>query len=173
MKINLSEFFELCWELLDAYGQLKYVSKEDEQDYLVMFEDMNKRTKRILGRGSLGTIMFTDDETSYRHLPQKLTIYRGYHEAAKREGISWSLSKTVAEDFAHISWREDAKDVPASVVTGTCLLKDVLAYTNDRGEQEIIINPKKVTGIRNIPVGEPTLCRRIAEPLEDILMSYR
>jgi hypothetical protein len=55
------------------------------------------------------------------------------------------------------------------VVTGTCLLSRVLAYTNDRSEQEFILDPNDVRDIRNIKVREKPPFPVSAEPLEELL----
>ena len=137
MKSSLSEFIEVHRDLLTDYCIKKYVTWEDEQEYLQIFEQAIKSRRRVFGKNVVSTIMFSGDSDSYRRLPKKLAIYRGYHTANKREGISWSLSKQVADSFAHHCWVKDTRDVPPSVVRGNCLLKDVLAYTNDMGEEEI------------------------------------
>ena len=169
MNNAISKFNEFKQELLSEYCRLKYVSKEDEQDYLRMFEEVSTRTKRFLGRGSVGTIMFPTDVANYKTLPKKLKIYRGYHEAVKRKGISWSLSKRVADGFAHHCRVEGKNDVEPSVVTGTCSKRDVLAYTNEVSEQEIIINPNKVRNIVDVGAGQKASQRVEAEPLDDLL----
>jgi len=166
--MTLAEHNQACYDLLDEYMQLKYVSKEAEDEYLLVFQDLNNQRKAALGRTVISTIMLPTDTAAFHHLPNKLTIYRGYHEKRKRVGVSWSLSRIVAEDFAHITMIKSARDIRPSVATGTCLLKDVLAYTNDRNEQEIIVNPEKVKNIHNIIARKSTM-HRGAEPLEWLL----
>ncbi|MEO6787260.1 MAG: hypothetical protein ABI318_14100, partial [Chthoniobacteraceae bacterium] len=100
-----------------------------------------------------------------------------FREDDKRNGISWSLSRRVAEGFAHDATvfvvkegekprrnarlgvlngrefygnaytREEWACLPARLIVGQCDLQDALAYTNIRQEQEIIIDPAKVSNI--------------------------
>lgn len=60
---------------------------------------------------------------------------------------------------------------PPRVVTGTCLLSRVLAYSNDRSEEELIVDPKDVRDMRNIKVIAKAHCHIAAEPLDELLKS--
>lgn len=179
--------------LLNSYFTLHMTTKDIIAFYLAQFEAINEALKKVNGPGNLNIIKFPDDKQGLDQLPQTLTIYRGYREHDKREGISWSLSRRVAEVFAYdavvfganegletqmnvrIGWlngrefygncysREDYKRLPSLLIVAQCDRADVLAYTNRRREQEIIINPAKVRNIEELQVSE----RHIVIPTDD------
>lgn len=65
--------------------------------------------------------MSKSDLETYSNLPDEITVYRG----GSPRGCSWSLSYDVAK-------------TSGDVFTATLYSRDVLAYINDREEQEII-----------------------------------
>lgn len=164
---SLSEFHDKAQALLEEYIARKYVSAAEEREYLKAFAHVRKVLKNTFGRRVNCALMLTSDVMIFRGMPQRLRLYRGYYEPEKRNGISWSLSRKVAEGFAYSNW--NIKDAPPHVVTGTCLLSRVLAYTNDRSEQEFIVDPKDVRSIRNIKVRAKPSFPVTAEPLEELL----
>jgi hypothetical protein len=167
--VSLSEFIERAQELFNEYMLRKYVSAADEREYLKGFLHINQISKQTFGSRVICTVMLRSDEPSFHTLPNRLRLYRGYYEPEKREGISWTLSRKVAEGFA-FSPRHD-KNGPPRVVTGTCLLSRVLAYSNDRSEEELIVDPKDVRDMRNIKVIAKAHCHIAAEPLDELLKS--
>lgn len=64
-------------------------------------------------------------------LPETITVYRGCNG---QTGLSWSLSKSVAQKFA------DAID-DGVVVQGTVRRENIYFYTNEREEQEVVVDP--------------------------------
>lgn len=165
--VSLSEFQENAKAILEEYISLKYVAAYQEQEYLESFIHINKELKSCFGSRVHCAVMLTSDVLIFRTLPDRLRLYRGYYEPEKREGISWSLSRKVAEGFAYSHWNSNNEE--PQVVTGTCLRSRVLAYTNDRSEQEFIVDPKDVRSIRNIKVREKPPFPVGAEPLEELL----
>jgi hypothetical protein len=87
--------------------------------------------------------MLTDDDTKLLPPESELTIYRGQLSLDEPKGIAWSLSKEIAQKFAHgASYR-------TYVTTGVLLeakvsKQDIIAYITGRGEEEIIVNPLNV-----------------------------
>ena len=77
--------------------------------------------------------MSDEDRSFFNSLPETVTIYRGYIEGKNKRGFSYTLSKEKAEWFAKRYWNE------GEVLTRTVNKSDIFAYTNERGEQEIII----------------------------------
>ncbi|MEP6669526.1 MAG: hypothetical protein ABJF10_10260 [Chthoniobacter sp.] len=157
--------------ILSDYHNHFIHTKELENVLLEMFETKNKQLTRLQGQKSKWNIIAHDvDYPNLRRLPPTLTIYRGSREPEKRVGISWSLDRRIAERFAYkaqvakrriliarISDRnfyangytdEEIQRLIPTVLTGTCSLTDVLAYTNILNEQEIVINPLHVTIIK-------------------------
>ena len=93
-------------------------------------------------------MMERKDRKHFETLPDTLTIYRGYQHGKYRHkmGLSWTLSKEKAIWFAYRRTENGA----AKVVTATCAKANVFCYTNGRKEEEIIIDPAKLNGIRAV-----------------------
>lgn len=69
-------------------------------------------------------------------LPDRFTAYR----AGKADGFSWSLDKKTA-DWFHNRFKSQFGNIP--FLTKTFTKDDVVFYTNDRNEQEVVIIPVK------------------------------
>lgn len=111
--------------LADAYT----IGQADRKTALLLFQHANPRQ-----------IMNADDLAVFEGFPVRLTVYRGCgadEPAAGVFGLSWTLSRAVAEFFA---WRFNAADTGRVVVSTQITRPDVLAYFNTRREQEIICN---------------------------------
>ena len=85
-------------------------------------------------------MMCSKDLATYSTFPDKLTIYRGVKEP--KLGMSWTLSKSKAEWFA------TRFSDTGYLFKATANKSDILCYTDNRGEKEIIINPKLLTDIK-------------------------
>ena len=87
-------------------------------------------------------LMEKKDRKLFDKLPSKLTIYRGMSEAESKSGdfgISWTLKKTIAEQFAkQYLHNYDSYDQNHLVKELTVNKEDVLAYYGGRSEEEII-----------------------------------
>jgi hypothetical protein len=80
-----------------------------------------------------------------------LRVYRGGNPFSVRRGISWTTDPKIAGKFARTMGGR--QPVPGGVViTGLVRRSDVLAYLVDRGESEVIVDPKLVTDIH--PTGD-------------------
>lgn len=71
-------------------------------------------------------------------------IYRGVGSEKYRDGISWTLDKSKAEWFA-TRFTDDGIIYSAKVKS-----KDILYYISERGEEEIIVDPKKLMQVERI-----------------------
>jgi hypothetical protein len=98
-------------------------------------------------------LMSPEDREVFDSLPETLTVFRGCDSAAGARGLSWTTDLERAVKFAHYSCgprrlifggRKHYRAFPR-VMGGTCEKSDVLAYFNERGEQEIVINPEAVS----------------------------
>jgi hypothetical protein len=67
-------------------------------------------------------------------LPENFTAYR----AGKADGFSWTLDKATAEWF-HKRFKQQFGSLP--FLTKQFTVKDVIFYTNDRNEEEVVIVP--------------------------------
>jgi len=76
-------------------------------------------------------------------LPQYIKVYRGMTKAESRNkqyGVSWTLDKNVAEFFAYNYMRNyDTAKYKKTVISKTINKDDILYYSNNRNEKEIII----------------------------------
>ena len=79
----------------------------------------------------------THPESLVSDLPDVFTVYRGGDE----EGFSWTLSEEQAEWFAERNQKFGFKNT--QVVKKIVHREDVLFYSNDRQEQEVVLLPKK------------------------------
>jgi len=80
--------------------------------------------------------MSEEDREVYRSLPEKVHIYRGYLHPRFAKGISYTLDREVASFFTK---RFKMKDRSLASVSHKVVNKeDIFAYTNERGEKEII-----------------------------------
>ena len=76
-----------------------------------------------------------------------ITVYRGQPKGAEL-GIAWSTSREIAEKFAGGAGLR----VPAQGVTWRALVPpgNVLAYITERGEYEVIVDPKWASGLTRL-----------------------
>lgn len=93
---------------------------------------------KMLRKCNLKYLMGSENYEVYENLPDTFTVYRGLQENAQEDGLSWTLSKDVAEWFA--SRFENNGEIIEKTVHKT----EVIAYFNDREEEEIILDIKKV-----------------------------
>jgi len=165
---KLQNLIEKAQAAVIDYQNLPVHTPELEEVYLGIFENLTKKLGSHYGLGNKRNVIKKDnDSTAFYKLPPKLIIYRGFREPEKRNGISWTLDRFIAERFAYKATvayidlfitRIDGRDFYAKgytqddinklapvVLTATCALKDVLVYANNINEQEIIINPKNLT----------------------------
>jgi hypothetical protein len=124
------------------------VSSPDQEEWLRLFT--SPRPHREL-------LMTKAERKRLAAMPEVLTIYRGYAKGRARSGLSWTLLKKRARFFAeyavgdrrHLLCGHQPGGVPM-MVSGKCHKRDVLAYFNGRGEQEIVINPRRVFVKRSV-----------------------
>lgn len=121
------------WRILsEAYidsDNLFKFSKELKQSFSV-----NRNFKMFL--------MNKADQKFYNELPNKVTIYRGMTQLELDSGIfgiSWSLSKKIAEFFAYTYGRNHDTKHLKKVVHELNVSKDLIcAYFSERQEDEVI-----------------------------------
>lgn len=94
-------------------------------------------------------LMTEADNIKFAAKGDPLTIYRGFASARSMDGISWTLDPERAKWFALYACDPRRRFMGArgrspSVVSGTCLKSDVLAFFSQREEEEIVIDPSSV-----------------------------
>lgn len=88
-------------------------------------------------------IMPEADRATFAGLPDELTLYRGFNKG-NGSGWSWTLSEEKGVWFAH---RFEKLSSSPRLLVGAARKNDAIAYFGDRGEEEILIDPKLVTVI--------------------------
>jgi len=84
-------------------------------------------------------LMTKEEKDKFDLLPKRITIYRGLQDKkAKIKSLSWTLSEDKAKWFAS-RFRGEIKVYKAEIDK-----EDVFMYTNDRNEEEVVINPNKL-----------------------------
>ncbi len=92
-----------------------------------------ERKRQMLKECKREELMTKEDLEYFDSLPETITIYRGVKKADKIDGVSWTLSREIAERFTY-DFLDDGYVVEKEVHKN-----DVLAYFNIRDEQEIVI----------------------------------
>lgn len=134
------EFYFYRWKLTHSqywYGlRLAYTDSDDLLPYshLVKKCFYSRRPYRH-------NFMEKEDRQVYDTLPSRVTIYRGMTEKELHSGafgVSWSLSRKVAEFFAYQYVRNHSTaDNPKTVHTLTVDKTNLIGYYNGREEQEV------------------------------------
>ncbi len=131
---------------VDVYKEMppqdywKYLGKVIQGECLFNDELKKLLTNTGMDLSLRHLMMLEDDKEILDKLPDTFSIYRGADEGTPGQGWSWSLSKRVALFFA----KRFEKGI---VIKGECAKKDVIAYFDDRKEQEIVIPYNKVKNI--------------------------
>lgn len=85
--------------------------------------------------------MTAEEQVIFDNLPNTFTIYRGCFDD-NEDGISWTLSRKVANIFAKGGLeRKGTKAHGGKVVKFKIAKEEVLAFINTREEQEILLKP--------------------------------
>lgn len=86
-------------------------------------------------------MMNEDERADYDALPDRITVYRGWHRERGADGWSWTTERGVAEWFA-ARFRPDG--ATPQVATGEVEKRHVLAYWTRRKESEVFAHWKHV-----------------------------
>jgi hypothetical protein len=78
--------------------------------------------------------MSEEDRHYFDKMPEVVTVYRGYTEGKNEKGFSYTTDKSKAEWFSKRNFAKEGK-----VLTRKVNKSDIFAYTNERGENEVII----------------------------------
>lgn len=81
--------------------------------------------------------MYDDEYKTYKDLPETFTVYRGVTPGRNPDGMSWTRDLSKADWFSR-------RFGDGYVLEGIANKKDVLAFFSRRGEEEIVIEAKKV-----------------------------
>ena len=76
-----------------------------------------------------------------KNLPDEITVYRGEGSKSRKDGFSYSTDINTALFFASRALNPEDK---GKIITGKVRKEDVIFYTDERGESEIVALPDKV-----------------------------
>lgn len=82
-------------------------------------------------------LMYDDEYKTYKDLPETFTVYRGVTPGRNPDGMSWTRDLNKADWFSR-------RFGDGYVLEGIANKKDVLAFFSRRGEEEVVIEAKKV-----------------------------
>ena len=138
----------------DYMSKQPYLSREDLSELLAdawiraenpnMDVNVSKSDLVKMFMGADKKVMMTrEEQTRLSELDDKITIYRGVttYNAKNIKALSWTIDKRKAEWFAH-RYGESGKVYKAEMDR-----EKVLAFFMERGESEIIVNPKDLENI--------------------------
>ena len=116
-------------ELRIAYIQQNY-KKIPYKIYKELFCSIRPKRDKLMDNEELKLL---------KKLPDEITVYRGGSKTelkTKKFGVSWTLDKNIAENFANVKSIRDKKEMV--VIEKIISKKDVVAYLISRKEEEII-----------------------------------
>jgi hypothetical protein len=96
-------------------------------------------------RGDKQCLMTENERAAFEKLPEEMTIFHGTTLGATTFGWSWSLQFNVSYGFARNRFSTGFK-----VMEGRCKKTDVIAYFPDYDESEIVIDPARVTILKDL-----------------------
>jgi hypothetical protein len=105
--------------------------------------------------GRASWLMGDEDRATLAELGEEVTIYRGFARPGSYRAPSWSLSRSRAEWFANRA-ALTSPDRRGYLATTRLPKSQLLAYTNGRGENEIILDPAtlQAVGVTTVPQPE-------------------
>lgn len=106
---------------------------QNEQEWIDAFDQ---------ARAGRDHVMDGDDRNreAMAALPERVTVYRGFHRDGRDEGLAWTRDRERAEWFA----RRLCVDETPRVVTGVVERENVIACFEDRQEAEVVVLPEHV-----------------------------
>ena len=88
-------------------------------------------------------LMYDDEYKTYKDLPETFTVYRGVTPGRNPDGMSWTRDLSKADWFSR-------RFGDGYVLEGIANKKDVLAFFSRRGEEEVVIEAKKVKNKKDL-----------------------
>ncbi|MCR5757420.1 MAG: hypothetical protein K6F95_05895 [Selenomonas sp.] len=131
-------WFRLCKDYMDSkdfayYLKHSWLDEEDpNQDPAVSLQEVVGYFREAAEQH----LMIPADLAVYRHLPDKLTVYRGVSPHRARLGLSWTADKGTALWFK----QRYEGSFQGQLLTAVIDKQDVLAYIDERNERELIVD---------------------------------
>jgi hypothetical protein len=115
------------WNLLHSIWIDSETPSVNHKVWVILF-NMNISQKELF--------MNEEDRAFFDTLPNIVEVYRGYQRVSEKHGLSYTLDREKAEWFANRFGRN------GKVATAKVNKSDIFAYSNQRGESEVIITNK-------------------------------
>lgn len=122
----------------------QYLSDEDFKDMLLYSWIMVEKPSNDANVTQSEILKWFRQLNYVSNLSGVVEIYRGVTDESGRNGISWTLNKEKAEWFAN-RFKENGIVYRAKVKAS-----NILYYIDDRDEDEIIVDPKKLMQIEKL-----------------------
>lgn len=122
----------------------QYMSPEDFKEVLLFSWIMVEHPLKDINVTKSEMISWFRKVGYVSNLSGVVTIFRGVGSEKYSDGISWTLSKSKAEWFA-TRFTDNGIIYSAKVKS-----KDILYYISERGEEEIIVDPKKLMQMKRV-----------------------
>jgi hypothetical protein len=119
-KMKPKEF----WEMLSDIWRDSENIWQNKSTYKMLFSYHPKSKHHFMSK---------EDRKVFDSLPEQVVVYRGFTVGKNKNGFSYTLDKSRAEWFAN-RFNKNGK-----VLERTISKDKIVAYTNGRGEQEVII----------------------------------
>lgn len=125
-----------------------------------LHDDQGQWLRALTARrpGRARWLMDDADRATLAELGEEVRIYRGFARPGSYRAPSWSLSRSRAEWFASRA-ALTSPDRQGYLATTRLPKSQVLAYTNGRGENEIILDPATLQAVRVTAIPQPTWAR--------------
>lgn len=155
---ELAELLAHWWTSTEAWGGVPELRKG-------MYALLRRAGPIYVGNDEEGKHgdLFGDEAVSaieeFADADGNLTIYRGNAGEDPRHGHAWTLSKETAQFFSRMPWTTraqivfgivTAEDDAPTVWQASVAAADVLAYFDDRGEKEVVVDPETLTDVEMI-----------------------
>lgn len=127
---DFSEFLGAMW----TYVEFPNADPNVQTDEFVTF----------FKQADLKLLMDTEDYAVWKALPAEITVYRGISGDGKVKKLSWTRSEEKACWFAG-RWNSHGRVYRAKIRK-----EDVLAYFGGCGEDEIVLDPRKLITVKKI-----------------------
>lgn len=141
-------WFKLCREYMSEKDYAVYLKQcwLDEEDPNQDKNVSQKEAVKFFRTAQKEYLMEPADLDYYNGLPDNITIYRGVSPGRARIGLSWTDNKAKALWFKS-RFETDSEGL---LLTATVPKASVIAYINDRSEQELVVDVTKLKNVQEV-----------------------
>lgn len=114
----------------------RLVAEDDAEDWDEVYDDFGARP------GCREHFMDETDKRAFDVLDDEILVYRGYSRDGTPDGWSWTTDHLIGLWFARRFTYDNVTQ--QHLIVGKVRKDDVIAYSQGRGESEVIVDPAKV-----------------------------